>query len=405
MNLPTEFLQISAKNVRRKKLRSWLTILGIIISIATIFMLVSVSLGLNSAVEEQFRQLGTDKFFIQPKGQAGPGSAGAVSLTDQDVRQIERIGGVKSVTYNSIGNARVEFVDQTRFFYVVGIPLDTLDVFTETGFIVPESGRLLSEGDTKKVMIGSQYNLNSVFKKPVESGDTIKINDVKFRVKSILKSVGNPQDDKNIYMSLDDFDELFPAKKNIYDQIVVQAEPGQNITLLAEKVRKQLVRTRGVTDKTQDFTILTPEELLATFGTILNILTGFLLGVAAISLLVGAIGIANTMYTSVIERTREIGVMKAVGARNSDIAQMFTIESGLIGLIGGAGGIFIGLLISKGIEFLGSNVFNTTLLQVSTPWWLFVGSLAFSFVIGAFSGIVPALQASKVVTVQALRYE
>jgi putative ABC transport system permease protein len=220
-----------------------------------------------------------------------------------------------------------------------------------------------------------------------------------------LKTVGNPQDDKNIYMPIEDFYELFPEKKDVYDQIIVQIEPGQNITLVAEKVTKQLIRSRGITDETQDFTILTPEELLATFGVILNILTGFLLGVAAISLLVGAIGIANTMYTSVIERTREIGVMKAVGARNSDIAQMFTIESGLIGLIGGVGGIFIGLLISEGIEFLGSNVFNTTLLQVSTPWWLFVGSLAFSFVVGALSGIVPALQASRVVTVQALRYE
>ncbi len=401
-----EFFHISAKNIRRRRLRSWLTIIGIIISIATIFILVSVSLGLNSAVEEQFRQLGADKFFIQPKSGGGPpGSGGAVFVGIDDVNTIKRISGVKSVAYNSLGNAKIEFVNKIRFYYIVGIPLDTIEVFAETGFINPDEGRILSMGDTAKVMIGSQYKYNNVFVEEVRAGDTIQINNASFRVKAILKSVGNPVDDKNIYMPIDDFDELFPEKKDHFDQIVVQAEPGQNITELAEKVRKQLIRTRGVTEKTQDFNILTPEELLATFGSVLNILTAFLLGVAAISLLVGSIGIANTMFTSVIERTKEIGVMKAVGARNSDIVKIFTIESGLLGLIGGLGGIIIGLGIAKLIEFVAVHQLGTSLLQVATPWYLFVGSLFFSFIVGAISGIIPAVHASRIRPVEALRYE
>jgi putative ABC transport system permease protein len=402
-----EYFYLAAKNIRRRKLRSWLTIIGIVISIATIFLLISISLGLDSAVKEQFRQLGTDKLFILPKGSlGGPGTSGAVTLTDKDVSAIKRIGGVKDVFYMSIGNAKLEYVSQTRYAMVAGTPLDaSFNAFEESGFLKIDEGRVLSQGDSGQIMVGSQYKLNSVFKQPVHAGDTLKINGENFRVKAVLQTVGNPQDDKNIYMPMSDFETLFPAKKNIYDELIVQAQSGIIIDDLANKIDKQLVRTRDVTEKTKDFTIQTPEELLATFGTILNVLTGFLLGIAAISLLVGGIGIMNTMYTAVIERTKEIGVMKAVGARNSDVLKIFTIESGLIGTIGGAGGIIIGYIFGKLIEFVVTTQFDTKLLQIVTPWYLIVGCLLFSFIVGAVAGIVPARQASKIKPVVALRYE
>ncbi len=209
----SEYFKISSKNIRRRKLRSWLTVIGIIISIATIFMLVSISLGLNAGIQEQFRQLGTDKFFIMPKGSlGGPGTTGAVTLTKTDVNNIKNIGGVKSVTYMSLSGVKLEFAGQTRFVTVTGVPLDTFSVFQETGFINPDEGRVLSVGDSGKIMIGSQYKYDQFFKTPVLAGDTLKINGVDFRVKSVLKTVGNSQDDKNIYMSIDDFYKLFPAK-------------------------------------------------------------------------------------------------------------------------------------------------------------------------------------------------
>ena len=402
-----EYFYIAAKNIRRRKLRSWLTIIGIVISIATIFLLISISLGLDSAVKEQFRQLGTDKLFIFPKGSlAGPGTSGAVTITDKDVDAIKRIGGVKSVFHLSIASTKLEYVGQTRYSLVAGTPLDaSFNSFEESGFLKIDEGRILSQGDSGQIMIGSQYKLNNFFKQPVRAGDTLIINGEKFRVKAVLQTVGNPADDKNIYMSISDFENLFPAKKNIYDELIIQAQAGIDINALADKIDKQLVRTRGVTQKTKDFTIQTPEELLATFGTILNVLTGFLLGIAAISLLVGGIGITNTMYTAVIERTKEIGVMKAVGARNSDVLKIFTIESGLIGTIGGLGGIVAGFIFGKLIEFVVTTQFDTKLLQIVTPWYLIVGCLLFSFVIGAVAGIVPARQASKIRPVVALRYE
>jgi putative ABC transport system permease protein len=404
MKMTTEYFYLAAKNIRRRKLRSWLTVLGIIISIATIFMLISISLGLNNAVAEQFRQLGTDKFFIMPQGTV-PGTTGAVTITKNDVNVIEKVNGVKKVMPMSTTTAKISFGDQFRYVYIAGIPLKDIPLYSEAGFIKVDEGRLLTIGDSQQVAIGSQYKLNNVFKRPIRTGNTVQVNGVNFRVKAVLQSVGNPSDDKNVYMSMEDYESIYPAKKEIYDEVIVQVQPGENVSEVAARVNKRLLSFRGVTEKTKDFYILSPEELLATFGTILNVLTGFLLGIAAISLLVGGIGIATTMYTAVLERTKEIGVMKAVGARNSDIAKIFTIEAGMIGMIGGMGGVLFGFIAAKIIEFIAVNMLSTSMLQVATPWYLFVGSLAFSFVIGAVSGIIPALQASKVRPVDALRYE
>ena len=130
-----------------------------------------------------------------------------------------------------------------------------------------------------------------------------------------------------------------------------------------------------------------------------------LVGIAAISLLVGGIGIMNTMYTSVLERTKEIGTMKAVGARNSDILLIFLMESGLLGLVGGAIGIAIGFGLGKGTEYIAGMYLGSGLLRAVFPWYLILGALAFSFIIGSLSGALPAVQASRLKPVDALRYE
>jgi len=144
---------------------------------------------------------------------------------------------------------------------------------------------------------------------------------------------------------------------------------------------------------------------LGAFGTILNIITAFLAGIAAISLVVGGIGIMNTMYTSVLERTKEIGVMKAVGAKNSDVLWIFLIESGLIGLVGGLIGVLLGFGAAKLIEFIVVEQLNTNLLRAAAPPILIFGCLAFAFLVGAVSGVWPAWRATKIKIVDALRYE
>jgi len=404
----SDYLKLAVKNLRKRKVRSWLTMIGIFISIATIFILISLSLGLREAINEQFRMLGTDKFFIMPLGQAGgPGSGGVVELTTRDVDIIKKVNGVKSVTYINMGNGKIEFNKKSRYYIIAGVPLeetDLLETMFESFNLKVDEGKLLEKDDSDVVMIGSQYKYNNLFGKPIKSGDKITINEKRFEVKAVLSSVGNPQDDQNIYMPIDDFSNLFNSGDRA-DQMIVQIEEGGNLKEIAEKVKKKLTSFRGLDEKTRDFSVLTPEELLASFDVILNIITSFLLGIAAISLIVGGIGIANTMYTSVLERTREIGVMKAIGAKNSDILWIFLIESGLLGFVGGVIGILIGIAVSKSIEYIAVVYFGTDLLRVYFPFYLIFGCVAFSFLVGALSGILPALQASKLKTVDALRYE
>ena len=402
----SNYFNLAFKNLRKRKLRSWLTMIGIFISIATIFILISLSLGLEKAVEEQFRILGTDKIFIQPRGQlAGPGTEGAVKLTKKDVEAIEKTIGVKDISFWTATFAEIEFKDEKRFFTVVGYPLENDEVFVESGSYKADEGRLLEEGDKGKIMIGSQYKYNNIFRRPIKTGDKLAINNKEFRVKTILEPIGNPSDDRLIYMDIETLKEITDIDKDRIDLIIAQIEAGEKINEVSEKIKKELFDSRNVDEKTRDFTILTPEELLETFGVILNIITGFLVGVATISLIVGGIGIANTMYTSVLERTREIGVMKAIGAKNSDITLLFVIESGLLGLVGGIIGVIIGFGISKTIEFIAINQIGTNLLTVATPFYLFAGSLLFAFFVGAISGTLPALRASKINTVDALRHE
>ena len=400
-----ESVKLAVKNIKKKRLRSLLTLLGILISVATIFLLISLSLGLRSAIEEQFRLFGTDKFFIQPKGQFGPpGSTRAVELTVEDAKRVEKVTGVKDISYWAVGNTEIKFRDEKRFFVVLGYPLEQDEVFVESGAYKIDEGRLLKEGEKGSIILGSQYKYNNIFKKTPKIGDILEINGKDFKIKGFFKQIGNPGDDRLIYMSLEDLKSTVDIGE-IIDAIVVQVGKGEDVKEVAERAEKNLRRFRNQDEDNQDFTVLTPEEFLEVFGTVLNIIAVFLIGVAAISLLVGSIGIANTMFTSVLERTREIGIMKAVGAKNSDIAFIFLIESGILGLIGGIIGVSVGVFAGKIIEYIAVNQLGTTLLKISTPFYLIGGCLLFAFLVGVISGTLPAIRASKTNPVESLRYE
>src|SRR3989338_5709535 len=402
-----DYFILAVRNIKKRRLRSWLTMTGIFISIAAIFVLVSLSLGLQGAVKEQFRQLGTDKIFIQPKGQLGPpgSSSVAAELTTKDVDVIKKVSGVKEASFMVFGNAKIEFNDKTRYYLISGMDTENekaLEVLIESFGLNADKGRLLEKGDTNDVVIGSLYNNKELFGKKINIRDKIIINDKEFRVVGIAKSVGNPGDDQNIYMPYNTFQELFNSADRI-DFIYAQVNEGENIKEIAQRIEEKLDNFRDVNEKTRDYSILTQEELLSSFNTILQIITAFLGGIAAISLLVGGIGIMNTMYTSVLERTKEIGVMKAVGAQNKDILLIFLIESGLLGLIGGIIGAGIGLGLAFGASFVANNALGTNILDVAISFPLIISAILFSLVVGIISGTFPAIQASKLSAVDAIR--
>jgi putative ABC transport system permease protein len=161
---------------------------------------------------------------------------------------------------------------------------------------------------------------------------------------------------------------------------------------------------RNLKEKEEDFSVQTPEQLFSSFGTILDIVQIVLIGIAGISLLVGGINIMNSMYTSVLQKTKEIGVMKALGAKNYQIMAFFLVEAGLYGLGGGIVGVVGGMLIAKLVEF-GVTYALGPYLVIKFSWWLIGGTLLFSFLVGALSGLAPAYRASKLNPVESLRYE
>jgi putative ABC transport system permease protein len=170
-----------------------------------------------------------------------------------------------------------------------------------------------------------------------------------------------------------------------------------------EDISKLLRKERNVKVGEEDFTVQTPQKTLETLKSTLFAIQLFVIIIAMISLLVGGIGIMNTMYTAVLERSKEIGIMKSIGARNSTIFVIFFIESGLLGMVGGIIGILLGLAFAYGLAFIGRVALGSELIQATISVWLLVGALAFSFILGTFFGVLPAYNASRLNPVDSLR--
>jgi len=402
-----EYFKIAFKNLNKRKMRSFLTIVGIFLGIFTIFVLLSLSFGLKTFIDEQFEMLGSDKFFIQPKGQLSIPGAFSGELDESDLRVVKKINGVDVATYMDIEPVKIEFEGGTRYYYAIGIPTDDkeeIDLIFESAGIGAEKGRMLKKRNKKKALLGYNYGHKKLFKKYVKVGDIILLNNIEFEVVGILESVGNPGDDQNVYITIEDFKELFNSGDRV-DYIYVKVKDEEKLKKTSDEVERKLMRHRNVDEKTKDFTILTPEELLETFGNVLNIITAFLVIIALISALIGGIGIVNTMYTSVLERKKEIGTMKALGARNSDILLIFVAEAGILGIIGGLAGVILGAGVAKTIEYLVKVYVGSNLLRASFHPLLILGCLSFGFIIGIISGLIPSYQASRLKPVDTLRYE
>jgi len=265
-------------------------------------------------------------------------------------------------------------------------------------------GRGIKEGDKFKVVVGYNHIYKNTWERPLKIGSTIQMEGYDFKVVGVLEKIGNPIDDNIIYLPKETLKEIL----NIEDeesQIVVNVYQEFNPIDVAKDIERKLRKSRGEKEGQETFDVQTSEQMLESFNSIFGIVQAVLVGIAAISLLVGGIGIMNTMYTAVIERTREIGVMKAIGARNLDILFIFLFEAGLLGLVGGTIGIGIGIGLGKGVEYIASTMLDTDLLQAIFPLYLIIGALFFSFLIGTLSGILPAMQATKLRPADALRYE
>jgi putative ABC transport system permease protein len=399
-------IKYALQNLRQRKLRSSLTIISIMIGITAIFALVSFGLGIQSYVDTLAAQSGTDKLFVMSKTMGAPGTDQTFFISQDDIDFISKINGVKEISGMYMKPVEIIFKEKKRYNYLIGIDMAKIDFILEaSNNIKIIKGRQLKKGELGKVVLGYNYQIaNKIFPKEIKLGDKVLIDSQLFDVVGFYDLVGSPTDDAQIYVTKEQFEQLYPSDKDKYGYVMIQAEKGVASKELADTIQEKLRKHKGQEKGKEDFYVQTFEDLIKIFTTIITVINGVLVLIALISLVVASVNIMNTMFTAVLERTKEIGVMKAVGARNSDILLIFIFESGLLGMIGGIIGVLLGFIVAS----IGGSIAATAgyaLLKPIFPWYLILGCILFAFLVGAGSGVLPAVRASKLKPVDSLRYE
>lgn len=401
-----DYFLLAFNNLKHRGLRSWLTILGIFIGIAAVIALISLGQGLKEAITGQFSSLSADRLVITSAetGFGPPGSTAVRKLTEHDLNIVKRISGIKLVISRLLRIVKVEYNNKLNFIFTASIPPDSegAEAVYQAFNLKIDKGKKLEGNDRGKIVLGSDIASSDTFGKNLEVGKKIKIQDKEFDIVGILKKSGSFQINQVILMSEDDLKKILNIKDEI-DVIAVQVQDKDRINDIAEEIKTKIRRDRKEKIGEEDFSVQTPVQILSAVNTVLNIINLIVTGIAAISLVIGGIGIANTMFTSILERRKEIGVMKSIGAQNKDVLKIFVIESGLLGLVGGIGGALIGLSLAYLASFSANHALNTDLFKVSPSIPLLAASILFAVLIGIIAGLIPSYQASKLKPVDALR--
>ncbi len=402
-----DYFVYSVRNLRNRGIRSWLTMIGIFIGIAAVVSLIGLGEGLRIAIMSQFGFLGPDVLSVQASGltYSGPPGTGVIEPLDNTLaNKIKKISGVETAFNRYLESAAIEFNDRQRISIVASIPeggdRSKLEMMIN---LRAEDGRLLKEGDTRKIVLGNNYKGDDAFGKGVRVGDKVLIKGIQFEVAGILEKKGSFIFDDNILMNENAMTDLLGTDTNKVDVIAIKVEDESRIREIKADTERLMRKERDVKKGEENFQVDSPAQTLEAINSTLFAVQLFVYIIAGISLAVGGIGIMNTMYTSVVERTKEIGIMKSIGARNSAIFMIFFFEAGLLGLVGGVIGVSLGLSAAYGLSALGRIVLQSDLIQASIGSILIIGSLLFSFVLGTVFGLLPAYQASKLNPVDSLR--
>ena len=405
MGKTKEYIKIAIRSLRRRPVRSWLTMVGVVIGVFLIISLLSLSEGIKGALMQQLNMMGNDLIIVMPGEVTDITTmmAGGLELTEDDIEAVRKAEGVERIVPMNYKAEAVRHEGRVKTILINGVSLEYgLDLLRDDMGFQLISGRWSIPG--KKEVIVAKAIPEDIFP-GMKVGDEISVRGKKFHVVGILKSLGNKQDDSTIYMDLDLFADV-TGERTGAKMIMAKVTSGYSVDDVVENIKNNLdeSRKRRRGEDLPSFSVLSSEKILDIVSNVMALVQAAIFGFASIAIIVGGIGIMNTMYTSVHERIREIGIMKAVGAKGRTITILFLIESGFFGLFGGLGGVVLGLGVAKLAEFIVTTSTGFYLKASMSPFLILFG-LTFSFLIGCIAGYLPSRSASKLKPVDALRYE
>ena len=398
-----DMVSYSMRNLQHQKVRTWLTIVGIVVGVAAVIVLVGLADGLRSSVSTQLAAFGPKTIIVSPVSLQGGIGGGTMDLRptlgklfERDAEKIERIEGVHLATKVIMANVDLKFRDQRITSSVLGVEPEG---YTETISIKIGEGRFLQPGDRRVAVIGYSTANDAFVDEKISTNSMIELGGQKYRVVGILEKSGasfGPAD-SSVFVSYEDGRELAGnslAEREI-NGIRVVVDEGFDTEEVADRIEFVLASMHKVPVDDKDFTLITPIFIEDQVNSVLGTLTLFLGAVSGIALVVGGVGISNTMFVSVMERTKEIGVLKSVGAQNWQIERLFLVEAAMIGLVGGVLGVLFGIVVVLLLSVFGINA------TPSIPTVLISFIIAMS--VGMAGGFIPARNAAKIPAVEAMR--
>jgi putative ABC transport system permease protein len=397
-----QVIKVAFRSIMVNKMRTTLTMLGVIIGVGAVIAMISVGEGAKKRVTDSIQRIGTNLLRVRPgAARLGYIASGSVeTLTAEDAGAIEKTAGVRLVSPTVNNMAMVKFANQNATTLVRG----TTPEFVEINNFTLATGRYFADREVKlqkKVAVLGTTVKQELFGEGVAVGRNIKIEGQNFLVIGIMEPKGQTS-----WRDPDDqvFVPVTTSQKRLFTQdfvndVYIQVETVDDIPIVKSSIERLLRARHRIPEEIEsDFTIRDYTEFVETWRETSQAFTVLLAGIAAVSLLVGGIGVMNIMLVSVTERTREIGIRMAVGARRRDILGQFMIEALVITVTGGVVGIGLGALLARVISYMGE--WETIITTYSIP----LGFL-FALIIGLVFGIYPARKASRMDPIEALRYE
>ena len=395
---PIDSFNLVIKNMKEKKARVFLTIAGIIIGIFTFTFFIFVSQGLQNAIYEQFSSLGTNILAVTPASQA-MGAPTGEGLTDTHLSKIKQV--VREHIYIAPAifyNAKFEYAGVKADATTLSYPDEYLsDVISDINIEVIE-GRRLRPNDKSSITLGYKIAKEGFEDKEIKVGNSLKVGDKSFRVVGIAKEQGDLMIDTSIIMNFEDIKEI--SQQETYSMIRIKFQEGADLDYYIEAIEKKL----NPNGDEKNIEVTSPMAIMEQLNQIIGLLSAIIGFISAIALVVGGINVMNTMYSSVIERTNEISVMKAMGATNQDIRNLFLIESSILGFIGGLIGFSLSFGLAKLLSFIIINYFNYN-VPVYFGTILFIEILLTTIIITTLFGTYPAIRAAMVNPADNLRDE